>query len=192
MHKHIREMALQPSLIKMLSEKAGVDVATPSGATILRLDLEKVTGEPISLNTVKRLVGIIDTNRTHTSQILDIIAVYLGFSSYKILENYLGGNVSDFNIKDGFTYATALPPGAEVEMEWEPDRYVRIIHEEADRFVVEESRNSKLQKGDQIRISHLKAGFPLYASAVERNGTNLGTYQAATLTGLTRLTCHES
>ena len=185
-------MALQPILIKMLCEKAGVDVTTPSGATILRLDIEKITSEPISLNTVKRLVGIIDTYRTHTTQILDIIAHYLGFSSYKLLENYLAGNISHFNIKDGFTDTSDLPPKAIVELEWEPDRFLRIIHEEADRFIVEESRHSKLQKGDQIRISYLKAGFPLYVSEVVRNGIVLGTYQASTVTGLTRLTCHES
>ena len=185
-------MALQPTVIKMLCEKADVDASTPSGATILRLDIEKVTGEPISLNTVKRLVGIIDAQRTHSTPILDIIARYLGFSSYKLLENYLAGNLSGFNMKHGFIETSALPPKAILELEWEPDRFLKIKHVEADKFIVEESRHSKLQKGDRIRISYLKAGFPLYASAVVREDADLGSYQAATVTGLTKLTCHES
>ena len=176
----------------MLSDKAAADLTTPYGATVLHHDIEAVTGERIALNTVKRLIGILNERTSHTVTILDIIARYLGFSSYKLLETYISGNTSAFNIKDGFVDSSELPRGVALEMEWEPDRYLKLIHEDADCFTVEESRNSKLRKGDRIRISHIKAGFPLYAADVVRDGETLGTYQAATVNGLTRVTCHES
>lgn len=185
-------MALHPKIIKMLGDKASADLTTPYGATVLHHDIETATGEHIALNTVKRLTGILDGKTGHTVTILDIIARYLGFSSYKLLETHIADNTSDFNINDGFLDTSMLPHGAVLELEWEPDRFLKIIHEEIDNFTIEESRNSKLQKGDQIRIPHLKTGFPLYAASVVRNGKHLGTYQAAAIKGLTRLTYHES
>lgn len=46
----------------LLSRKAGVDVATPAGSDVLRHDIESATGQLLSLNTVKRLTGVIPYN----------------------------------------------------------------------------------------------------------------------------------
>lgn len=53
-------MALSKIVVKLLELKAGFSVDTPAGAERLMVAIERETGERISINTVKRLTGVID------------------------------------------------------------------------------------------------------------------------------------
>ena len=72
-------MILNRLILEKLSEKIGQDVTTPAGASVLQLDIESVTGESLSLNTVRRLVGVIQSEKlTPRRTTLNIIANYIG------------------------------------------------------------------------------------------------------------------
>ncbi|MBD5280233.1 MAG: hypothetical protein HDS35_06790 [Bacteroides sp.] len=72
-------MILDSLILAKLSEKIGQDVTTPAGASVLQLDIESVTGESLSLNTVRRLVGVIQSEKlTPRRTTLNIIANYIG------------------------------------------------------------------------------------------------------------------
>lgn len=177
-------MKLNRTVIELLTEKAGRDVTTPCGADYLRNDIEAATGESLSLNTVKRLVGNLPYDSTPRVVTLDILARYLGFSSWELLQEYLAGKISDFNGGEGFIDMTALPKGSLIRIRWEHDRCICVRHIGEGRYVVTESINSKLLSEDVLHLSQIASGFPFMVKMVERKGENLGNYVAARKTGL--------
>ena len=178
---------VNPLLIQLLSDRAGCDVTTARGANVLRLDIEKATGEYISINTIKRIVGLLVYDGNHREQVKDVIARYLGFSSWELLEAYLANSLSDFNTDNPFMELSSLPEGRRIALEWEPDRRVVLRHLEGSAYLVEESLNAKIEKGDIVSVSHVAVGFPFYASDVVRNGKSIGNYTAASRRGIVHI-----
>ena len=177
-------MKLNQTVIDLLSEKAGKDVTTSYGADYLRNDIEVVTGESLSLNTVKRLVGILPYDSTPRLITFNIISKYLGFSSWQLLQEYLTGKISDFNVDDFFIDMTNQPLNRIIKIKWQPDRYIAIKHLGNAMYIVTESINSKLHSNDVLYLSQIGEGFPFIVKMVERNGVSLGNYIAAKKTGI--------
>lgn len=77
----------------MLGEKAGCDVTVAHGADWLRQDITARTNKEISVQTVKRLTGVLqygEEDKIHlNSYNKAIIAHYLGFVNWKGLEQHL-------------------------------------------------------------------------------------------------------
>lgn len=177
-------MKLNQNVIDLLSEKAGRDVTTAHGAEFLRNDIESVTGESLSRNTVKRLVGNLPYESIPRIVTLNIISKYLGFSSWQLLQEYLTDRISDFDIKDGFIDLTTQPSDKIIRIRWQPDRSISIKHLGQGKYVVMESLNSKLRSQDILHLSQIAVGFPFMVKMVERKGENLGNYIAAKKTGI--------
>lgn len=177
-------MKLNRTVIDLLSEKTGRDVTTSYGADYLRNDIEAVTGESLSLNTVKRLVGNLQYDSTPRVVTLNIISRYLGFDSWQILHEYLTGRISGFNVEEVFIDMTTQPIGCLLKIKWQPDRCISIKHLGNGRYVVTESANSKLHSEDILSLSQIAEGFPFIVKTVERKGENLGNYIAAKKQGV--------
>lgn len=181
-------MILNPLQLEKLSEKIGQEVTTPAGATVLQLDIETVTGVSLGLNTVKRIVGVIGTEDiTPRLTTLNVIAKYLGYPDWEIMEKDTCMDGSGFGKNNLFTEMSDLAVGAVVEVCWKPDRHVIIHHNGDGNYEVLESKNSKLRSGDMLLLSQLAVGFPFVTQKVIRNGKSLGSYQAAQGAGITRL-----
>lgn len=172
-------MKLPDNIIMLLSRKAGVDVATPAGSDVLRHDIESATGQLLSLNTVKRLTGVIPYNCAPRPDTLEIIARYMGYPSWRLMKADSEGNVSLMGVPEGSVYPSGLLPGAVVEVTWEPGRRVTLRREPEGTFVVLEAERSKLLPGDEITVTAIVPGFPLLASGVVRGTVSLGAYSAA-------------
>lgn len=172
-------MRLESYIIEELSNRAGCDVTTTAGATTLCYDIEKVTGERLSLNTVKRLTGVLQYKSASRVSTLDIIARYLGFESWRL---YVANGVSviphtsAFVKKDRYITMRNLPEGQQVAITWAPKRLLKIRHKGAGCYEVEESVNGKLRTGDLIQLAEIGEGSPLIALEVERSGISLGSY----------------
>ena len=76
-------MIFSPFIQKQLKQKSGVDFQDPSDAAQLALDIETVTGEHVGVNTMKRLLGMIDDEREPRVSTLNIVARYLGFADWE-------------------------------------------------------------------------------------------------------------
>lgn len=175
---------MNPILNDMLSRKTGCDVTTSAGAEILCRNIESVTGERLGLNTVKRIVGILDYEGNHRKMIMDIIARYLDFASWELLKAKINNDISGFSLHSTILDLEALPVNQKIMIKWDPDRQVVLIHKNGRIFEVEDSLNSKLEKGDMLRLSQIAPGFPFYASEVIRNNVSLGNYSAAMVAGI--------
>lgn len=171
-------------MLELLSAKADCDVTNPRGAQKLRDEIECRTGERLSLNTVKRITGVIDYAFTPREATLNILADYLGFASWKSLSEYCSEGLSGFTLKSDFINLTTLTPGAKVAFGWEPDRKIILRIKEKGQVEVEKSINGKLREGDILDVSTICPGFPFTVRAVYRDGANLGSYVAAKETGI--------
>lgn len=177
-------MKLSPIIIEMLGEKAGCVATTPNGASIIAADIEKATGERLAANTIKRLTGILPYDNKPRETTLNIIARYLGYSSWEVLEEVVESGVSGFGQCNPFIEVGSLPNGKKIRFSWEPDRRVTLIHEDNGVCLVEKSVNSKLRVDDKIELSQIAEGYPLVAKDVVRDGVSLGNYVAAKTTGI--------
>lgn len=139
----------------------------------------------ISRNTVARILGVNDRPRTPQAKTMDVIAVYLGYKDGKDLAHALGEtyDVSAFESVDGID-VKALEKGDMVHIAYDPKRDIIMTYLGNDRFVVNESVNSKLQVGDELTITHFELGFELLATNVTRDNENLGEYRSAKCGGL--------
>lgn len=171
----------------MLSSKVGYDISTPHGAERLQKDIESQTGERLSVNTIKRLSGLLPYEGSQRGSTLDIFARYLGYADAKELLAFMEGNASDFRLPPNFIDLSSLPAGAKVVLEWTPGRRITMRHIDGASYSVEESVNSKLWKGDVLETGVVAKGIPFVVRNVAREGGNLGPYTAAQENGLTKI-----
>lgn len=180
-------MKFNSVIVKCLSERCGCDVTTAAGATVLANDIEKVTGERLVPNTLKRLVGVLQYDYNPRGATLEIIAKYLGFSSWQLFIESINNRISDFEEENPFIEVSGLPQGTEIRFSWEPDREIRLCHLGEGLCEVVEVANSKLAVGDVLQLSQLADGYPLVAKDVVRGDNNLGGYVAAKITGISNI-----
>lgn len=172
-------MKLNGNIIKLLNEKTGKDVTTPPGAEFLRNDIESKVGERLSLNTIKRLTGIINYESSPRISTLDILSQYLGYKDWHKLMQTLNGKISHFNYDENFIDLLSLPLGKQIKIGWYPDRQITIEHKGNGIYLILESANSKLNSGDFLTLSQIALGFPFMVKEVVRESKSLGNYIAA-------------
>lgn len=175
---------LKEEIIEMLARKAGRDVRTPAASDWLQKDILTVTGQTLSVQTVKRMTGVLRTESSPSRTSLDIIARYLGFEDYPAVERSLLHGVSDFKRDEGLVEIDRLPSGARLELRWSPDRRIVLTRTESGTCLVTEAENSKLRVGDCLTLTQVMEGYPLNVREVVRNGESLGPYTAAPEYGL--------
>lgn len=179
-------MRLNKLQLDRLSEMIRQDVRTPAGASYLWLDIKSKTGVLLGLNTVKRLVGVIPSDVSPRKTTLNVLANYLGYPSWDLLEEDTAMEGSSFGRKDIFIEMSDLEEDTVVEVCWKPDRRILIRHDGNGQYSVLKSENSKLRPDDILSLSQLAIGFPFIADKVFREGKPLGCYRAADGAGITR------
>lgn len=186
------------AIINMLSRKAGRDVTTPHGSEWLCQDIMTRTGEQISINTVKRLTGVLsnpanDDNLHARRSTLDIIAKYLGYRDMPMLRHYLKCTApSLFRKMEGMVYMDELSVNSEVVICWNPDRRLCLRHLGKGWYEVEGAENSKLLPADRLSISQAMQGYPLMVREVLRGEESLRPYTAAPEFGITLLKVNQN
>lgn len=177
-------MKLPFRVIQLLKEKSGSELRQPSDCEILSLDIEGRTGVHIGATTLKRLVGFAQDERQPHASTLDVIARYLGYAHWEKLSKIEDKGNSDFSTSDEEVRSADLQAGAQVEIEYLPDRRVRFMYLGDSRFRVVESQNSKLLVDDEVEILNFVLHHPLLAIQVCREGESLGQFTAGRVSGL--------
>lgn len=183
-----RYIMLTPVIQQLLEKRLGHDIRYPSDCERLAIDIANTTNQNIGVTTLKRLLGFIEDVKEPRLSTLDIIACYLGYRNYDVLLQQL----TDVNNSSSFTKVEELSAkdlivGQQVEFEYSPDRQIRVIYVGDSLFEVQESRNSKLERGDILEVYHFIINYPLLITNVARNGVNLGQYTAGKISGLTSI-----
>lgn len=177
-------MQFSPYIRQRLQEQCGHEFRTSADCESLSLDIESKTGEPIGVNTLKRLLGYINDERSPRLTTLDIIARYLGFDNWEHLKVFDDKSNSSFGNSDDELTPQQLASGDKVEVSYLPDRLITMEYIADQQFRVLESQNSKLKAGDLLTLTHFIKGYPLLVSKVIRDGQNLGSYMAGKALGI--------
>lgn len=122
-------------------------------------------------------------DKSHRLSTLNVIAQYLGYGSWNDLTVALSGNNSGFEDIPTLDAAT-LSDGAELLISYVPDRLLRLIHHAGNSFTVTASEHSKLKAGDNIVVAQFTVGYPLFATRVIRDGSELGSFTAGKVGGI--------
>ena len=176
---------LDKNLIKLLEEKSGNQLNSSSDCEKLALDIESSTGERLGFTTLKRLLGFTSEQAEPRQSTLDILARYLGFNSYKELENAINNKGdSDFDSNSETVYSFRLSDNAEINLSYYPNRRLKLKHIKNDEFLVLDSIKGSLQNGDVIFVDGFTTGLPMVVKDVIRNGERLGRYVAGRKFGI--------
>lgn len=176
---------LDKNIIKLIEDKCGNPLDSSSACERLALDIESSTGERLGFTTLKRLLGFTAEQAEPRQSTLDILARYLGFNSYKELEDTINNNGdSDFDSHAESVLSSRLPAEAEINLSYSPNRRLRLKHVKEDEFIVTGSINGSLKTGDIILVDSFTTGLPMIAKKVTRNGENLGRYVAGEKFGI--------
>ncbi len=161
---------------------------------IYSADCAPLAGEiGVSETTIKRMFGLVgkdspERNRTPHNSTMDIVAKWLGYENYKDLLQEIGeGDFSSEFTSMQKIEAKNLSVGTQIQLRYEPSRVIVMTYLGDDEFLINEAKNSKLQKGDRIRLTHLVLGQEMIVSEVIREGRSLGGYRGAKDGGLTLL-----
>ncbi len=170
--------------IQLLKDRCGHDVRTPADIAGLALDIESKTGEHIGVNTIKRLLGLIDDERSPRISTLDVVARYLGYGDWATLSNLDTGSNSSFDTIDGELRFEDLSVGQQVLITYLPNRRIVMEYLGDNRFRVLQRENSKLQVDDIITVTHLIRNYPMLATEVTRGESSLGSFTAGKAKGI--------
>ncbi len=178
---------LPQSIISKILAKYGKD-------EVYSADCASLAGKiGIGETTVKRMLGLVGENspekhRTPHVSTMDILAKWLGYDNYKSLLMEIGEqdysseftSMNNIDVKD-------LAEGTQVQIKYEPGRVIVMTYLGNSIFMINESINSKLQKGDRVTVSFLVLGLELIVKEVVRGERNLGGYRGAKDGGLTSI-----
>ncbi len=170
-------MVLDKDVISWIETQCGRKIRCSADCEYLALDIESLTGEHIGVNTIKRLLGFIQNEHNPRTTTLDIIARYLGCETWENMRKYTRVlQTSSFtNIRVAFP-VREMEPGSRIRILYFPERIVDIEYQGDYHFIVFNSVNSKLQQGDQLFLTHIIPGSPLWVSDVIRDGKSLGSF----------------
>ena len=175
-------------LKKKIEEKFGQPILYSRQCIALSEDIFEKTGELLSLVTLKSLLGFTSSEVMPRLSTLDIIAFYCGYNDYESLKGALMDSslVSDFKFTE-IIEAKNLGKGSQIILRYDHDRMIHLEYGGDFFFIVKETLNSKLPRGDKVKIQSFNKGFELIASEVIRDGVNLGSYIAAKQGGITSI-----
>lgn len=178
---------LPQSIINMILAKYGKD-------EIYSADCASLAGSiGLGETTLKRMLGLVgenspERNRTPHVSTMDILARWLGYANYRALVREIGEQdySSEFTMMESIDVAD-LDGGTQIQVKYDPARVIVMTYLGGGEFVINESKNSKLLKGDRIRLTHLVLGQEMIVREVIRGERNLGGYRGAKDGGLTSL-----
>lgn len=181
-------MTIPAIVIQELEKKSGLFLSDTTDAILYSLinQVKQETGELLSINTLKRLLGRVDAgNRQPRVATLNIIAHYLGRDCWTSLLIELSNGSSSFLPIDGELHVQDLTTGQIVSIAYLPDRELQFLYLGDSLFEVIKSQNSKLQTGDTGLISAFVPRFPLIVRDVKRQGQLISQcYTAGRVSGL--------
>lgn len=166
-------MNIQDYYIKCLKtdieKKLQRTMRTPTDFNFFSSQIESVCNEKISVHTLMRLWGYLESNIRPSVTTLSILSRFLGFmdiEEYKIdLDVRLKGE-SEFIESDTIS-TDRLNIDDELIVSWDPDREVKLKYLGNNIFEVISNSNSKLKQGMRLRCLSFSRGLPFLSYIID-------------------------
>ena len=144
----------------------------------------------LSLSTIKRLWGYVESNGTPRLSTLNTLAQFLGFAdwnAYLVALEQRGGIESALCTGKGIQTAD-LQAEDRIVVAWQPNRQCTFRYLGDNQFVVEDSTNAKLQQGITFSAARFMIGQPMYLDNILLADNTCTSYVAGKRHGLTSVT----
>lgn len=170
----------------LLRIKSGLSFAQSKDYSLLAEMILSTTGEHISDNTLRRVMGVKEDAGVPRPVTLDIIARYLGYESWNLYQRFGNEEVSDsrFIEQKNVVASSQLVIGQKLQLQYHPNRILILEYQGDEKYVVRSVSGGSLQEGDLLTIYNFVEGMTLFVSNVERKGKSLGQYLAGEVSGL--------
>ena len=194
-HKTINTMPtpFSPEIVQLRSDiekHIGQTLHTPADFQWLIQQIWKKQHAILSLSTIKRLWGYIESNATPRLSTLNTLAQFLDFAdwnAYLVSLEQRGGIESALFTGEGIQTAD-LQPGDRIAVAWQPNRQCTFRYLGDNHFVVEVSKNAKIHTGDQFNATTFIVGHPMYLDNILLADGTRTSYIAGKRHGLTSVT----
>ncbi|MCQ2288271.1 MAG: hypothetical protein MJZ74_04170 [Muribaculaceae bacterium] len=147
-------------LKQRVEQRWGREVTTPASIHALLLNIKSVTGDSLSLSTIKRLWGKVSWQPVPSETTREILSRYVGYEGWNAFCAAVDGrNSSDFIGKA--VHAKQLAPGTTIILKWHPNRTCTLRFDGDNLFTVLSTENSKLIAGATFNATTIANGHPM-------------------------------
>ncbi len=175
-------------LRREVERQFGRALCSPTDFAEASEEISRVTRVLLSVSTLKRLWGYVESKHRPRLSTLSALAKYLGMRDWTqfCLEADVRLLPDSGFLGDDVATVSEIATGQRLRLQWAPDRMVEVTCTGEGRFRVDMSENAKLQAGMEFSASLMAVGFPLQAYDVTpAPAEGLTVYVAAARGGLT-------
>ena len=173
-----------------LEQRMGQQLQSPADFQLLIQQIWEKNHAVLSLSTVKRLWGYVESNGEPRLSTLNTLAKFLDFAdwnAYLVALEQRGGTESAMFTGEGI-HTADLQAGDRIAVAWQPNRQCTFRYIGDNQFVVEESKNAKLQRGTTFSASRFMISQPMYLDNILLADGTHTSYVAGKRNGLTSVT----
>lgn len=170
-----------------LEQRVGQHLQSPADFQLLIQQIWDKQHAVLSLSTIKRLWGYVESNGEPRLSTLNTLAKFLDFAdwnAYLVALEQRGGTESAMFTGEGIQTAD-LQAGDRIAVAWQPNRQCTFRYIGDNQFVVEESKNAKLQRGTTFSTARFMIGQPMYLDNILLADGTRTSYVAGKRNGLT-------
>ena len=178
------------SLRSDLEQRVGQQLQSPADFQLLIQQIWEKNHAVLSLSTIKRLWGYVESNGAPRLSTLNTLAKFLDFAdwnAYLVALEQRGGTESAMFTGEGIQTAD-LQAGDKVAVAWQPNRQCTFRYIGDNQFIVEESKNAKLQRGTIFSAARFMISQPMYLDNILLADGTRTSYVAGKRNGLTSVT----
>ena len=170
-----------------LEQHVGQQLQSPADFQLLIQQIWEKNHAVLSLSTIKRLWGYVESNGAPRLSTLNTLAKFLDFAdwnAYLVALEQRGGTESAMFTGEGIQTAD-LQAGDRIAVAWQPNRQCTFRYIGDNQFIVEESKNAKLQRGTIFSAARFMIGQPMYLDNILLADGSRTSYVAGKRNGLT-------
>ena len=175
-------------LMSLVNRRSAFPLSTVANLNHLAQEIKDSTGGSLSVSTLRRLLGMMESHHVPSIFTLDILSRFVGFRGWHDFLAHAGDVEAQSQFLNGEVLrCDQLAAGTVVEVEWPPSRMCRLKSHGFGRFEVLLSINSKLAEGDTLRVQVMCVGQPMVATDIVRGSRHETVYVAGRVSGITAL-----
>lgn len=170
-----------------LEQRVGQQLQSPADFQLLIQQIWEKNHAVLSLSTIKRLWGYVESNGAPRLSTLNTLAKFLDFAdwnAYLVALEQRGGTESAMFTGEGI-HTADLQAGDRIAVAWQPNRQCTFRYLGDNQFVVEDSENAKLQRGTIFSAARFMIGQPMYLDNILLADGSRTSYVAGKRNGLT-------
>lgn len=170
-----------------LEQRMGQKLHSPADFQLLIQQIWNKQHTVLSLSTIKRIWGYVESNGAPRLSTLNTLAQFLDYTdwhTYLVTLEQQGGIESAMFTGEGIQ-TSDLQVGDRIAVAWQPNRQCTFRYLGDNQFVVEDSTNAKLQQGITFSAARFMIGQPMYLDNILLADSTCTSYVAGKRNGLT-------